>query len=390
MKKIANTSLWGKIAMVLNAVLLILIVIIGVQLKKYDGLNKDLQNVKPQYTAIKDSIARFERAVYVTEKKIANNESVKSELEAEVNSLNAKIAAEKKNKKAVDSLKLVVQDRNGQIQKQVSTTKDDSTSLALIKDTLSAYQEAFVPVESSYNQKMQTVVPALKSFNTVVLIAIIIFIVKIIFLAYWMASNMDNVYKLSPWMHVNRKSADGFDQPSPFALKFRQRIQKIRYSKAWSVIGWFIPVYNLFKPCSTFNEMLSETNTLLRDKSILAETKDAGQMESVGFWWGAYLFAKVLMSLVVGGIVVCFNFWFLFALINANTAALDMGMLSMGTFFGVKGLFCYINHTTVLVLFIIGWVVYLCYECYMVFSYNKLNKLLVENESKFDISDEVK
>ena len=178
MKKIANTSLWGKIAMVLNAVLLILIVIIGVQLKKYDGLNKDLQNVKPQYTAIKDSIARFERAVYVTEKKIANNESVKSELEAEVNSLNAKIAAEKKNKKAVDSLKRVVQDRNGQIQKQVSTTKDDSTSLVLIKDTLSAYQEAFVPVESSYNQKMKTVVPALKSFNTVVIIAIIIFIVK--------------------------------------------------------------------------------------------------------------------------------------------------------------------------------------------------------------------
>ena len=191
MKKIANTSLWGKIAMVLNAVLLILIVIIGVQLKKYDGLNKDLQNVKPQYTAIKDSIARFERAVYVTEKKIANNESVKSELEAEVNSLNAKIAAEKKNKKAVDSLKLVVQDRNGQIQKQVSTTKDDSTSLALIKDTLSAYQEAFVPVESSYNQKMKTVVPALKSFNAVVIIAIIIFIVKIIFLAYWMASNIN-------------------------------------------------------------------------------------------------------------------------------------------------------------------------------------------------------
>ena len=179
MKKIANTSLWGKIAMVLNAVLLILIVVIGVQLKKYDGLNKDLQNVKPQYTAIKDSIARFERAVYVTEKKIANNESVKSELEAEVNSLNAKIAAEKKNKKAVDSLKLVVQDRNGQIQKQVSTTKDDSTSLVLIKDTLSAYQEAFVPVESSYNQKMKTVVPALKSFNAVVIIAIIIFIVNV-------------------------------------------------------------------------------------------------------------------------------------------------------------------------------------------------------------------
>lgn len=361
MKKITNNSRWGLIAMLLNALMLVFIVVSVVKLSGYDKLNANLQQVKPLYTTMSDSIKRVERSVHVCNKKIESQKSVIDELNAQLEPLNAEA---KTYKKAVpDSLKNVIADKKAQIERNESTISEDSATLVKIQDTLANVKAQFAPIEKDYQTQFENVVAPLKGLNAIIAIAIVVLILKLLSYAYWMFLNMRNVYAVAPWM------------------------QKSHNKPLWAILGWFIPLYNLFKPCSVYSELLSETNYLLKDKGLINNDKDANLMESVGLWWGLYLFAKVLMPFVVGGLFICLNFWFLPLIGGMDASALDLGVLNMGTFFGVNGLYCYLNHTTVITIFVLAWVAYLLYEAYMVFSYNKLNKLLVDNSSKFEMTE---
>ncbi len=361
MKKITNNSRWGLIAMLLNAVMLIFVIISVVKLNSYDKLNAELQSVKPLYTTMSDSIKRVERSVHVCSKKIESQKDVIAQLNEQLVPLNAEA---KTFKKAVpDSLKNVIADKKAQIERNEATISEDSAMLVKIQDTLTAIQAQFVPIEKDYNAQFNQVVSPLKGLNAIVMVAVIFLILKLLAFAYWMYLNVNNVCAVAPWM------------------------KKSHNKPLWAILGWFVPLYNLLKPCSVYSEMLSETNYLLRDKSIVAETKDANHMESVGFWWGLYLFAKVIMPFIVGGAFICFNYWFLPAMAGANTAELNMGFLDRGTFFGINGLYCYVNHGLVITLFVIAWAAYLLYESYMILSYNKLNKLMVDNAAKFETTE---
>ena len=121
----------------------------------------------------------------------------------------------------------------------------------------------------------------------------------------------------------------------------------------------------------------------------MKDSDDSGQMESMGLWWGSMLLARVLLPFfLVGGPFVCFNFWLLPALATANMENVSMGLLSMGTYFGNTGMFFYLRpHCIVMALLVIAWVVYVLYECYLIFSYNKLNKMMCDNESAFDVTE---
>ena len=102
------------------------------------------------------------------------------------------------------------------------------------------------------------------------------------------------------------------------------------------------------------------------------------------------IFAKMIMPLFIGGLAICLNIW-LFTLVGAadmDVAANSLGLLGFGTYFGNTGLFFYLRpHTIVMAFYLIGWIVYLGYECYMIFSYNKLNKLMCDNEDKFTFEE---
>ena len=103
---------------------------------------------------------------------------------------------------------------------------------------------------------------------------------------------------------------------------------------------------------------------------------DDNQMEFIGLWWALLLIAKSIFPLVIGGAIVCLNFW-LFPLACAD-------MLDMGVFFGIKGFFLNLNHTLIAVMLLVFWLIYLAYEIYLVNSYNKLNQQLFDNQSKFE------
>lgn len=356
MKKITNNSRLGLIAMLLNAILLILIIVSVVKVSGYDTVNGKLQNVKPLYTQMGDSIKRVERAVHVCGKKITDRESVIAELNTQIDTLKAQSAG---SAKAVqDSIKKVIEDKNNQLTNNRDEIKKDSTELVNIKDTLSLIQAQFAPIEKQYKENFDATVSPLKALNTLVLIVVFILIIKTVMMGMWMKRNMQNVCNVSPWM------AKSYNKP------------------LWGILGWFIPLYNLFKPCSFFSEMLSETNYILRDKSLVVDTKDGNHMETIGWWWGFHIFAKVLMPFIMGGAFICLNYWFLLLFPSVDVANMDLGFFGTGTFFGSTGLFWFMSHKAVITLFIIAWAVYAIFESYLIFSYNKLQKIMIDNENK--------
>lgn len=355
MKKITNNVGLGKVTMLLDAVIAVCIIISVVLLIRFDKVNVRLQNTKPVYEAyVKDSL-RLEQVIGDCQKKITNAELQKATLTLKIDSLKTSYKAIEKDrkveKKVKDDLQNAIKFDEDQYKSFVTSITTDSTMAVLAGDTLKMARAANSELLATYAQLDQDAKSPRMAYNVMIIITIILFILKVVSFAFWSYKNMNNVHSVSPWMSKSSK---------PY----------------WAILGWCIPVYNLIKPCSVFSELWDETKYILKDKGIVAQDDDDNQMEFIGLWWGLHLFAKCILPLVVGGLMVCFNYWFL------PISGTDF--LNMGVFFGVKGFFLNLNHTFVAILVIIAWLLYMCYEIYMVNSYNKMNKMLVDNESKLN------
>lgn len=365
MKKLTNNTRWGLIAMGMNLVILILVIVSAVQLKSYDNKN----------TALQDGIVPFESywadSVKVCESQIAAQKKTKSGYENLI--ATEQVKAEESTAAleagiADDSLKKSYQNKQytatTHIQEYTDSIKSLESQMAITNANYKAAQDSLKP----WSKKMDTLIEEcsspLKGFNTVIIITAVLLLLKVLAVAFWMLQNFKNIKLLAPW-------------------------QK-RTSNAMIILSWLIPIYNLFKPCSLFSEMISETKYALRDKSIISDAKDGNHMESIGFWWGSFLVAKVLVPFFIGGFAIALNFWLLILVgcSGADATANSLGFLSMGTFFGTEGLFFYLRpHALILALYIIAWVVYLIYDSYMIFNYNKLNKSLCDNAAKFELEE---
>ncbi len=355
MKKITNNVGLGKLTMLMDAVIAVCIIISVVMLIKFDKVNVQLQNTKPLYEVYVQDSLRMEQVIGDCQKKMDNAQVQMGVLTNKIDSLKGEYAAVAKDRKVEQKVKDDLQnaikfdeEQYGSFESSIST---DSALMALTSDTLQMSREANSDLLAAYAQLEQDAKSPRQAYNIMIVISILLFIAKIVLFALWSFKNMKNVHAVSPWMEKSTKPM-------------------------WAILGWFIPVYNLMKPCSVFSELWDETKYILKDRSIVANEEDDNQMEFIGLWWGLLLFAKSILPLVVGGMMVCFNFWFL------PISCTDL--LDMGVFFGVKGFFLNLNHTFVAVLVIIAWVIYLAYEIYMVNAFNKMNKMLVDNESKLN------
>ena len=352
MKKITNNVGLGKLTMLLDAVIAVCIIISVVLLIRFDKVNVQYQNTKPVYdTYVQDSL-RLEQVIGDCQKKMDNAEVQKEILTAKIDSLKAEYKIIEKDrkveKKVKDDLQNAIKFDEDQYNSFVTAITEDSTMQTLAADTLKMSRIANADLINTYTQLEQDSKGPRMAYNVMIIITILLLIGKVVFFALWSFKNMKNVHAVSPWMEKSTKPI-------------------------WAILGWCIPVYNLMKPCSVFSEIWDETKYILKDKEI-ANDDDENQMEFIGLWWGLHLFAKCILPLVVGGLMVCFNYWFL------PIAGTDF--LNMGVFFGIRGFFLNLNHTFVAILVILAWLLYMGYEIYMVNSYNKMNKMLVDNESK--------
>lgn len=238
-----------------------------------------------------------------------------------LDTLQQKTAATKDEKKALaESI---------EVTKQTLADKQKQQADNLVK--LGELEKEYGPAQQNWDQLNADNDAAKKKFWVMAWITIIAFLLKTVVFAMWGAKNNQNLHNIAPWMK------DGM--------------------KPWmSYVAWFAPIYNLIKPLSFFKEVWNETDYVLEDSGITQRDENKVDNSNIymSIWWGFLLVSVWLMNFVL------FN-----------------------TFFREGAFYVKAGHGTMVVVAIVIMVITMCLETYLVLQYNKKNKLLVENESKF-------
>lgn len=317
MKNITNNSLWSKLTLLLNVLLLVLFVVSMIFLMKFDKTN----------LMVVDARAGYEKSYenYVMAQHPLKQDS------AEVAYYQYKL----------DTLqqKLPNVDRAGRkaLEESISVTKntlsDKQKTMKEHVDQLAAYEAEYTPLKEEWDALNEANDKAKSSFVVIALITLVVFICKIFTFATWNYKNSINLHNICHWMK------DGMP--------------------AWmSYVSWIIPVYNLLKPVSFFKEIWEETDYALEDKGIVKiEDKDKYVDNSglhLGIWWILTLCSVWLMNFIL-----------------------------YKTFFTEGPLFVKANHGNIAIVAVVLLVLCLAEECFLLFTYNKKNKMLVDNADKF-------
>lgn len=226
------------------------------------------------------------------------------------------------DKKAVKSLQ-------EDIDRTKKTLSDKKEALAQTEQAIADEMAVFEPIEAEYNNLVAQTAKAEGTFNVVACITLCLFLLKLVVWACWTYKNSVNLRNVCPWMV---KAA----------------------APSWAFWGWIIPVYNLIKPYTFFSEVYTETEYALTDKNIMPEDSNSDNDFLLGFWWGMFLLTVCLFTFIL-----------------------------MSTFFGDGPAFYKLNHKTVAIVSIIFWLAYVLLEVLVVNKYNKMNKMMVDNEDKF-------
>lgn len=235
------------------------------------------------------------------------------------------------------------------LQQKTVASKDEkkalSESIEVTKQTLADKQKLqeqhlaqvadlekeYGPAHENWEQLNSDNEAAKKKFWVIAWITIVAFLLKTFVFAHWGAKNNQNLQNIAPWMK------DGM--------------------KPWmSYVAWFVPVYNLIKPLSFTKEVWNETDYSLEDAGIV--TRDENSVDNsnlfMSIWW-AFLLCSVWV----------------------------MNFILFSTFFREGAFYVKTNHGSMVVIAIVIMVICMCLETVMILGYNKKNKQLLENESKF-------
>ena len=235
------------------------------------------------------------------------------------------------------------------LQQKTAATKDERTALAeSIENTkqtladkqkqqadnlakLAELEKEYGPVQQNWEQLNADNDSAKTKFWVMAWITIIAFLLKTVVFAYWGAKNNKNLHQIAPWMESGMKP--------------------------WmSDVAWFVPIYNLIKPLSFFKEVWNETDYALENAGITV--RDENQVDNsniyMSIWWGFLLISVWLMNFVL-----------------------------FSTFFREGAFYVKAGHGTMVVIAIVIMAITMCLESFLVLQYNKKNKQLLDNESKF-------
>lgn len=235
------------------------------------------------------------------------------------------------------------------LQQKTVTTKDEKKALAesieVTKQTLADKQKQrennlktlaetekeYGPAQAKWEQLNADNDAAKKKFWMLACITMIAFLLKTVLFAHWGAKNNKNLHAIAPWMK------DGM--------------------KPWlSYVAWFVPIYNLIKPLSFLKEVSNETDYVLENADVVKRDENGIDNTELymSIWWGFLLCSVWLMN-----IVLYFTFF------------------REGAFYAKAG------HGAMVVTAIVIMVVCICLEAFLIMRYNKKNKALLDNESKF-------
>ena len=319
MKNITNNSLWSKLTLLLNMLLLVLFVISMLFLMKFDKTNLKVVEARPAYE-------KSYEAFMMAQHPLKQDSAEVAYYQYKLDTLQQKLPTVKKDaKKALEESISVTKNTLSEKQK---TMKEHL-------DQIAEHEAEYTPLKDEWDALNADNAKTKSSFIVIAVITLIAFLCKIFTFATWNYKNSKNLHNISHCMK------DGMP--------------------AWmSYVSWIIPVYNLLKPVSFFKEIWEETDYILEDKGIVVvpdDKKDTIVDNSglhISIWWILTLVCVWLMSFVL-----------------------------YKTFFTEGPLFIKANHGNIAILAIVLLVLCLAEETYLLITYNKKNKLLVENADKF-------
>jgi len=235
------------------------------------------------------------------------------------------------------------------LQQKTGATKDERQALAesieVTKQTLAdkkkqqadnlaklaELEKEYGPVQQNWEQLNADNDAAKKKFWVIAWITIIAFLLKTVVFAMWGAKNNKNLHEIAPWMESGMKP--------------------------WmSYVAWFAPIYNLIKPLSFFKEVWNETDYVLENADVVKRDENKVDNSNIymSIWWAFLLISVWLMNFVL-----------------------------FSTFFREGAFYVKANHGTMVVVAIVIMLITMCLETYLILQYNKKNKMLLDNESKF-------
>ncbi|MEG2070622.1 MAG: DUF4328 domain-containing protein [Bacteroidales bacterium] len=216
------------------------------------------------------------------------------------------------------------------IDRTKQTLSDKKAALAATDSTIAAQKVIFDPIQTHYNDLCAQTEQAKSKYTLLNWILCVVIVIKIILFAFWTYKNSKNLHHAANWMN---KGASSY----------------------WAFLGWIIPVYNFVKPYTFFSEIWNETAYLLKDKSIVArDQKDDNSDFILGIWWSLFLIGMLLVPYFINGV-----------------------------FMQEGPMFLKLNHTGIIITAIVFWALYLLQESNVIRKYNKMNKIMFDNQDKF-------
>ncbi|MCL1851343.1 MAG: DUF4328 domain-containing protein [Bacteroidetes bacterium] len=315
MKKITNNAFFGKLAVLFNVLILGMFIVSMFCLLRFDKVNVKLVREKPAY----------EKA----ESELRDVEKPRRQAQAEVDYYDDKLNTLKQQ--PVPENRKLVKEHQEEIERTENTLAGKQAELAKVDDAIQLQNILFEAVKTPFDDLTNQVKSSKNVFSVTLWLTIILFVAKILLFGTWNYKNLRNLRITSPWM---KKSS------SPY----------------WAYLGWFIPVYNFFKPYMVFSEVYNESNYILLDKNIIKKDIDDNADFNLGLWWGLLIIAVLAMSFVLSA-----------------------------TFFKEGPMFYKLPHASVAVTAIVFWILYLIQESVLIFRGVKMNQILFENHPKFDL-----
>lgn len=354
MKKIKDNSLWGMIAMGMNVVILVMVIVSGVTLNSFDKENvKFRDSIEQPYLVLQDSVDSYTGIIadnkdaidfYAkTMKQLSADAEVQKQKLDEIDAKYKPVAAKKKGGKKAEVSEMTEEQKaerdsiffayhNDTLKCATSATKKQelTDSVAKYEVCKCMAEKQLAPAKKAYDEQVKMLEPLNSRVRVVCTITFVLLLFKIFVFAIWLFLNTRTIAQITKWENGT--------------------------APIWALISWLIPVYNLFKPCSIFSNLIKETNDLLKNKSIVSDIKEDNHMESISLWWGSGLLSAIVFPLILSA-----------------------------TFMGQSGFFFYLRpHFAVLLIAMLIAVFFLLFESYLIFNYNKKNKKLSENASKFE------
>ena len=258
MKKITNPALFGKLAILSNALILCMFIVAMICLLNFDKVNGRLVRGTPAYETASRELSDVERP--------------RRQAQAEVDYYAEKLSTLKAQEIPADKKK--AKEHQEEITRTEHTLATKEADLAVIDEAIQTQLMLFEAIKVPHYDLMAQANSAKTIFLVFLWITIVFFVAKVLFFATWHYKSMLNLRITSPWMEKST---------APF----------------WAYLAWFIPGYNFIKPYSVFAETYNETNYILLDKNLIEKDIDVNSDFNIGLWWGLLIVTVVVMSYII-------------------------------------------------------------------------------------------